>query len=1038
MPAVDQNNGKPKVRATPKAKPAPKVRVTVPDAHDTTRTRRMPTISPDQADRERSPQKKTHDAQVVAKNVRESRQKYLRKQGRGSGTRAVVKAVKEALHTQATTAAPPTMGVPVVAHKNGGGAQFAAIRPVGAVKIDRSTAAGRMGLNVVPDAAELLVTTPSSVAKLASTAVTHPKKVPGMLAASYINLAKHPVESLIDHPVSTALMLQPAVRMPGRAAGKVARVAGKQTLERPAATVPGTAMKEARTGSRDVVVRAAQSHRDKKNPPPVMSTKDVQRRVDEHVDQSKHEARRIESRAVRAAKKATKGQPRDVRRDAMTQAREHAREVADAVAGERFAHEFGANGRLSSGAAVREFAHRERAAAIARHGTARAAVQAADAAHEAALTAARAALAKARTSPKLAALERRRRDAQRDLATAQRAHATARAELGVAKGRAEVLSRNVGGGGKAGGYGVSIGQRGVDTAGTAVKTARDRIRDLDQQISVERQRIRGVPPAQHQALVNAIHARGAARATLATARAEVDAARQTHIAAKVGMRNATIVQPAGEGRLFAHKADAAVITRKLNEHAAASGATDPVTFVVRQVGDDKWAAVPKVAANRLMKHHAVGSSPAVMAKVMRRSRGAFTQAVLPLSPKWLAGQGAEAGIRALVAGAGPLDYMRMSHVVKRLNKHQAGLGDQLMDRVTGGQFDLSGPARDFAHGKSLADEFEGTSLAKPAAAVTRAANTAPAKAVRYGWSKYTNTVLHVVNGAIENTARKAMAGQAIKNSPLIERHIIGLSDAALTDAAKGLRGTHNQVALGRAVDRMYGRYSKFSPEKRSLLLHWTPFLPWYLNVATFLFKVLPADHPVTAALLADASEATEQWRKDHGLSLRQGGRVPDFLLGSYPASGDRFRRVAHYTPFGIGSDVAGSTADLTLPQVLGPIKNLAGVDWKWQRLARGGKHGKEFNQGERAVRALVTAAEEQVPGVSQAGAISGLTPRYVDKDNPESIKPPKAVLKGYLPTSTTASSTPGTTSSGSSERVKVPGASGRIKVPGVTGRIKVP
>jgi hypothetical protein len=63
-----------------------------------------------------------------------------------------------------------------------------------------------------------------------------------------------------------------------------------------------------------------------------------------------------------------------------------------------------------------------------------------------------------------------------------------------------------------------------------------------------------------------------------------------------------------------------------------------MTFVLRKVGEDRWAAAPKVASQRLMKHHAVGTSPAVMAKVMRRSRGAFTSAVLPLSAKWLAGR----------------------------------------------------------------------------------------------------------------------------------------------------------------------------------------------------------------------------------------------------------------------------------------------------------------------------------------------------------------------------------------------------------------
>jgi hypothetical protein len=128
-----------------------------------------------------------------------------------------------------------------------------------------------------------------------------------------------------------------------------------------------------------------------------------------------------------------------------------------------------------------------------------------------------------------------------------------------------------------------------------------------------------------------------------------------------------------------------------------------------------------------------------------------------------------------------------------------------------------------------------------------------------------------------------------------------------------------------------------------------------------------------------------------------------------------------------------------LPQFIGPLKNMGGVDWKWQPLTHGGKHGKPFNQGEKAVRALVTAAEEQIPGVSQAGKISGITPRLVDKDT--NVKSPKEVLKGYLPTTATSNGQPPATGSGgSSGRVKVPGVSGgRVKIPGATsGRVKIP
>jgi hypothetical protein len=515
-----------------------------------------------------------------------------------------------------------------------------------------------------------------------------------------------------------------------------------------------------------------------------------------------------------------------------------------------------------------------------------------------------------------------------------------------------------------------------------------------------------------------------------------------------------VVKPRGavKGTLHDTREQASKVVARLNAKPAMvrTGHGEeraPLEFVVRPAGD-KFVAVPRAVAERIYQsrrpgapqaHESVGTGRQVGAKVLRRSRHAFTQAVLPLSPKWLAGQGTEAALRSIVAGAGPMDLLRMNRVVKRLNRETPGLGDQLLMRVSGGQFGLTGTAREYAGGKSLADEFAGTSLERPAKAATRAGQAPPLKIARKGWEKYTSTVLDAINGAIENTARKAMAGQEIRQGALMERHVVGLSGRALDDAARGLRGSEAQVQLGRAVDRMYGQYQKFSPEKRAMLLHWTPFAPWYLNVASFLTKVLPQDHPVKTALLADMSMATEEWRKEHHLSLHDADHVPGFLLGSYPGKGDSFYRVGHYVPFATAdpSEAAGS---LLLPQVTGTLANLAGVDWTGHRLKYPGYKGREFNQGERTIRALVTAAESQIPGVSQAGRISGLTPRLVDKKNPDTIPGLRARLLKEIPTTPTKSSGKKAPQSGAVPgRVKVPGVTGRVKVPGgATGRVKVP
>jgi hypothetical protein len=651
----------------------------------------------------------------------------------------------------------------------------------------------KIAQNVPKDVAELAVTTPSSLAKLATTTVTHPQKVPGMLAAPYVELAKHPEKFVTEHPVSAALMLAPAARIPGRAVGRVARVAGKQTLERPAATLAGTTLKEARTGSRGVVTRAVQARRDASKGSPSMTQAQVQRRVDEFYDFGKQHKERVVLSATREMKRrsADLDISKDTRRQLVQDHVSGARGGADHQVNRRFVHEFGAP-----------------AEANAKHGH------------------------------------------------------------------------------------VFESHTDADAA------------------------------AQHLNAQSLTVARGA---------------HGPHQAARAGT------------------------------HV-------PLEFKVVDAGYGKFGVVPKVAAERLAKHKVVGSSGAIGAKVMRTAGRSFRGAVLPLSARWLFGQVGEAGFRAGVAGAGPADLIRVNRVVKAMNKAKPGSGDEFLARVHGGQFDMTGTAREFADGRSLADEFKGTAFEDVAHATTKAANTRPAKAIRSGWGKYTNVVFNVVNGTIETAARKAMAGQAIRQGPLMEGRLVGLTDKAIRDAARGLQGTEAQVQAARAVDRMYGQYQKFSPEKRETLLHSTPFYPWYRNTVTFLTQTLPVDHPVKAALVADLDAATEDWRKAHGLSLRESGGKPGFLLGTYPVGKEgQTVPAGRYLPFVPGQPLQ-SVADLFGPQFAGVKGILSGVDWKGQKLKT-----KQI-PGELAKSVI----EAHVPGAGQIGGVTGLSARYLEgkKDEP--------------------------------------------------------
>lgn len=688
---------------------------------------------------------------------------------------------------------------------------------------------GKMAKNAPGDAADLVVNTPASVVKLASTAYTDPAKVPGMLAEPYKQLLKDPIGFTEKSPISSALMVAPTVKVPGRVAGKVARsrivpAAKRQSLSRPAAKLPATALKEQRPASRDAAVNALQKRKDAKRPEPKMSERAVRRRVDEFYDFGKQKKAQAAASAYKEGNRRYRDLPKAERRAKVAEHVKGAEGGTKKVVDRRFAREFGAAWYYDKGVLVK---------------------------------------------PKNA------------------------------------------------------------TEGAVHKT-----------------------------------------------RAEAEAIRD---------------------RL---NAKPAVVDRGMAGVRASKQPKVPVEFVVKDVGN-KFAVVPQMAADQLRFHNEVGSTKSTVSKVMRVTRKGLTKTVLPTSAKWLAGQIVEPVVRGVVQGAGPWDYARMRKVYKQMDADSAPgapkAGAELRMRIGGGQFGKTGAVRDqVLSTKTLADEFEKTGLSRGANALTKAGAFPPVRAARTGYRGYSKVVLDSINGSIENVARTTMAGKALKKGPLLDDKIVGLGKQAIADAAKGLKGTDAQVRLAREVDRAYGQYQKMSPEMRSLQAHWSPFLPWYINSAKFLTRVLPNDHPVKASLVASSVQAQQEWLQANKMSFRQKDHKPSFLMGGYPSGPGETVPLGKYTPFGI-TDPNDAFAGLVLPHLTGPYMNIRGKDWKGADLKYPGYNGKQFSGQEERTRAAMTFLESQIPGLRQAGQFSGLTPRLVDHKESDKIDKPGRIAEKMLP-----------------------------------------
>jgi hypothetical protein len=355
--------------------------------------------------------------------------------------------------------------------------------------------------------------------------------------------------------------------------------------------------------------------------------------------------------------------------------------------------------------------------------------------------------------------------------------------------------------------------------------------------------------------------------------------------------------------------------------------------------------------------------------VLRTSRRAFTRTVLPFSATWLTGQAIESAFRATIAGAGPVSYARGARALRQLDPEaRARL-------VPGGKSRIPAEILAEGGGKTLADEFAGTALARVAKAMTATGRAPGIKQVRDLHRATTDFVFDTLNGRIvEATTQKAMLGRALKESPLMERRVVGLSDEAIAEAAKGLKATENQVALAREVHKMYGKYTGFSPDKREAILHWTPFVPWLTNMVRFLGRTLPAEHPVMAGLLADIGVAEEEWRKKTGFSTRGGEQRPPFLMGGYPAGpkGEDTVRVGRFLPFPSGDILSPETiTDLILPQFSGAYAAFAGRDPITDEPLHG-KFGPEASNEEKALAGAIALVESMVPG-------TGIAHRVVEK-----------------------------------------------------------
>ena len=817
--------------------------------------------------------------------------------------------------------------------------------------------------NAGPDAADIVTGFPVGAYHLGKTAVTDPKKLPGMLAKPYKDTFLKPgglKKAFEESPVSLAAMVAPPLKAGSMTAGtastigKVGKTGAKHGLTA-TRTVPHTPIKIADAQPKGVLakrkvaakdaaaatgrparrplegamaplgergVRKAQRVRnaaaavkgnrtkEKGGGPIVATRKDLLRATDEFEAMGRKAVQDRVARTVEEAKK--NGVKKGAELDKVV---DDAHKTANQWLREERARQFGATVKATPTMKARVKAGKElnaafadvRKARVVRNQARKDAARARKTRHlETQLASATGRHIPSGEGPyfQIGAkrLDARLRDTRASVARLKR-------EQDAARRRARTMKSEAG---------RARWQAKANEKGYELGEARRRARRIERDLRQHNVRARGVPDEMAQVVVAAEDAMAKANKAWAAKRHGKMTADDAH---RNYRKNPLATGNANAAQLFDSKHEASLVARALREQPGwEQGA------VVRSVGKDKYAVLPQVIARRSHSHQKVGTSPATMAVALRGISRPFSSTVLALSPTFHAGNALEGTMRAATAGAGPGSLRFANKVLNQLPPEVRA--DLLAHSVPGGRTKIHKENASGAFAADMAQRakaLDNTGTQRFFQGVEDAKEFTGFKAAGRGWRKVTDKSFDVSAHRIERPVQTAMLGKHLKDTW-----------GSVENAVKALeKRPEARYAAGREVRKMYGSYNVFSPAMRENLMHWAPFAPWSINAAKFP-RMVARDHPVAAGVAANTAMATREEREKNGQAFTGNGeKRPFYQRTAIQLPNGKFLKFGQYTPLSFWAQVLGDDAGPVsglsrqlLPQV-GPLVDLSrNVDYK--------------------------------------------------------------------------------------------------------------
>lgn len=379
--------------------------------------------------------------------------------------------------------------------------------------------------------------------------------------------------------------------------------------------------------------------------------------------------------------------------------------------------------------------------------------------------------------------------------------------------------------------------------------------------------------------------------------------------------------------------------------------------------------VPEQIVNQLQAQHAVSGTAG---KAWNIAADVFRRTVLPFSTKWLTGNVVEAGVRLAAVGAGPNAHRVGRNLLKELDTLDREEAIRVRAALTGG---LLYGNRGLTV-KRVSEHFEGTSLAKPAAAVTVFGQLPVVKQLGHVMKGYTDAVF-AFNRHIESSAQVAALGKYAKKEM---QEMTGswakatrAQEKALQDVANGLLDSKNMHDAARYIDSTLGQYSRFSPGMRKFIQTAAPFVPWYLAATKFVFWTLPGKHPIKTAIYANVAANLQA-----DFDAQHKGLPPGDLRGDIVTDNGTVLPFSRYVPFGAFSNITGggneqltSLIDPLFPQFKSAALATLGLNFSGHkaRVDPKDRRGQDVTGGVRASMLVNSLLEAFVPAVGIAKRI---------------------------------------------------------------------